>query len=996
MGILEDRHIEGRDESDPKMKGNESAGAGTTKRKELHGTTHVHVLSGTWRDNPHGAVFYAYKIGFSCDSELYSSFVLLTESKLDDDVANVKVDLYLLDKMAKSSVIPCGEVHLGSDQIKRAMHFHELLFNGLFGKLFQGSKASGFQREFLLQGDNDLLWSTSYIYLILPLESTNVVDHDSWRINWKGIDSCVSAVEFMRNSAWLSAEQSRSKYRSSIGNPSSVGESCSGEDTIHLANCSLSTENLKEAVVMSIHTGRIYYVRDILVNSTSESPFDSSADGALSKYTSFADYFNKKYGIELFYPGQPLLLLKQTHNPFNLLSDSEASALRRKMLSNSNPVDSKRQNHVHMPPELLVCIDIQLSILRALYLIPSLIHRMESLMLACQLRKEIAYNLETFHMPSSLILEALTTLRCCEDFSSERLELLGDSVLKYAVTCHLFLKYPQKHEGKLSGQRQSTICNANLHRLGTNRKLHEYIRDSAFEPRRWVAPGQLSAHPVPCSHGVDTSEVPLDSRYHTVDETVILGKSCDRGHRWLVSKSIADCVEAVIGAYYVGGGLMAALHMMRWLGIEAELEPCYVDKAINLASDRFCSQKVNQVTALESKLGYDFSTKGLLLEAITHFTEQVNGLGYCYERLEFLGDAVLDVLITWHLYQNHTDIDPGELTDLRSASVNNENFAQVSVRRNLYQHLQHRSESISKQITEYVTLVMDAEDSKSLQGRQCPKVLGDLVESIAGAILIDTKLNVEEVWRIFFPLLSPIVTPDNLELPPFRELNELCDCLGYFFKEHCINDKDVVLAELRLQLDDILLIGEGIGKTKKAAKGQAALYLLKGLEKRGMSYDTCVLKRKKQELPDFRSGLVNMKFSVIKGNHISHKKQKVSQFPFGENGAPGAAIPVIAAVKAEKGGPRNSLYELCKKLQWPMPSFQTIEEKSRLPFEFGEGSNKKTGFNSFMSKISLLIPDSGVMEATGEQRADKKSSQDSAALHLLYELEEQGKLVISC
>ncbi|XP_021756558.1 endoribonuclease Dicer homolog 3-like [Chenopodium quinoa] len=991
MDILDDHHIEGRDEIDPKVKCNESAGAGTTKRKELHGTVHVNALSGTWRDNPHGAVFHAYKIDFSCDCELYPGFVLLTELKLDEDVANTKVDLYLLDKMVKSSVMPCGEVHLESDQIRRAMRFHELLFNGLYGKLFLGSKASGVNREFLLQRDNDLLWSTSYIYLILPIKSLDIVDDGSWSIDWKGIDSCVSVVEFMRNSAWLSAEQSGAQYRSSIGDPSSAGGA--GENTVHLANRSLSIENLEETVVMSIHTGRIYYVREVLVNTSAESPFDSNVDGAPSKYTSFADYFSKKYGIVLFYPGQPLLLLKQTHNPFNLLSDSEASALRRKMLSSGDLVDSKRQNHVHMPPELLVCIDIQLSTLRALYLIPSLIHRLESVMLACQLRKEIAYN---FRMPSSLILEALTTLRCCEDFSSERLELLGDSVLKYVVSCHVFLKSPYEHEGKLSGQRQSTICNANLHKLGTKRKLHEYIRDSAFEPRRWVAPGQLSVHPVPCSHGVDTSEVPLDSRFHTIDENTVLGKSCDKGHRWLVSKSIADCVEAVIGAYYVGGGLMAALHMMKWLGIEAELGPGYVDKAINLASDRSCIQKVDQITALESKLGYDFSTKGLLLEAITHLTEQESGVGYCYERLEFLGDAVLDVLITWHLYQNHTDIDPGELTDLRSASVNNENFAQVSVRRNLYQHLQLSSESISKQITEYVTLVMDAEDSKSLQGRQCPKVLGDLLESIAGAILIDTKLNVEEVWRIFFPLLSPIVTPDNLELPPFRELNELCDRLGYFFKEHCINDKDVVLAELRLQLEDILLIGEGIGKTKKAAKGQAALYLLKGLDNKGMSYDKCVLKRKKQELNDVSSGLIDMKFSVMKSKHTSHKKQKVSQLPCGDNEAPDAAIPVIAAVKTDKGGPRNSLYELCKRLQWPMPSFETTEQKSRSPIEFGEGSDKRTGFNGFTSKISLLIPDSGVMEAMGEQRADKKSSQDSAALHLLYELEQQGKLVINC
>lgn len=72
------------------------------------------------------------------------------------------------------------------------------------------------------------------------------------------------------------------------------------------------------------------------------------------------------------------------------------------------------------------------------------------------------------------ILEALTTLRCHDDFSMERLELLGDSVLKYTVSCHLFLKYPKKHEGQLTSCRTLAICNSNLHRLGINRKLQVF------------------------------------------------------------------------------------------------------------------------------------------------------------------------------------------------------------------------------------------------------------------------------------------------------------------------------------------------------------------------------------------------------------------------------------------------------------------------------------------------------------------------------------------
>lgn len=84
---------------------------------------------------------------------------------------------------------------------------------------------------------------------------------------------------------------------------------------------------------------------------------------------------------------------------------------------------------------------------------------------------------------------------------------------------------------------------------------------------------------------------------------------------------------------------------------------------------------------------------------------------------------MLDLLITWHYYQKHSDIDPGELTDLRSASVNNENFAQVAVRRNLQQHLQHCSGLLMSQIAEYVKFLSESHDTgKSLHGNKGPKV----------------------------------------------------------------------------------------------------------------------------------------------------------------------------------------------------------------------------------------------------------------------------------
>ncbi|KAM3218378.1 endoribonuclease Dicer 3a [Capsicum annuum] len=981
------------------------SGAGTTKLKELHGTACISALSGTWGDDPNGEVYHVYKMNFPCNIEevKYSSFILLLQSELDYDVGNVEVELFLVSKFVKSSVTHCGKVHLDAQQVAKAKTFQELFFNGLFGKLFIKSLDG---RKFLLD-TKESLWKPSNMYLLLPLDPVDS-SCEPYRVDWGGIESSVSVVEFLKNNAWLSAEKSETKRKNSLVDrtASFVGD-LDQTDLIHFANISISRSRLKDMVVVAIHTGRIYSVLEAVANTSSESPFEVDSEATVSPFSSFADYFHKQYGIVLVYPGQPMLLLKQSHNAYNLLVDfkKEAGISCGPKSKDSTMVVQKPQNNVHMPPELLVCIDIRIDILKSFYLLPSLMHRLESLMLASQLRKEISHSGD-LHISSSLILEALTTLRCNESFSMERLELLGDSVLKYAVSCHLFLKYPKKHEGQLTGQRSQAITNSALHKLGTNQHLQGYIRDGAFDPRRWTAPGQLSLRLFTCEHGVETSEVPLDEKFQTEDK-VVVGKHCDRGHRWMGSKTISDCVEALIGAYYVGGGLVAALKLMKWLGVKAELEPSLVEDAISTASLYSYTPKAKDIDDLELKLAYKFSVKGLLLEAITHATVQELDVGYSYQRLEFLGDAVLDILITWYLYQKHKDIDPGELTDLRSASVNNDNFAYAAVRSDLHVHLQHRSGYLESEISLFVKSVSN---SCSLQGNKAPKVLGDLVESIAGAVLIDTKLNLDEVWKIFKPLLSPIVTPDKLELPPLRELIELCDSLGYFLKDHCVVKGDSVNAELRLQLKDELLVAEGSGQTRKNAKAQAALKLLKDLEKKGISskkrneetslvdvpqslgFDGDICSQANTTCPDMDTCKKQKKICL---NLKTEKAQSVQSDCFTSACHSNQDIQAIRPINMRRGGPRMSLYDLCKKLQWPMPSFESVERKSKSLIECGEGADKRRVYNSFASQISLTIPDYGVIELTGDERADKKSSLDSAALCMLYELERQGKIAIA-
>ncbi|ONM05636.1 dicer-like 102 [Zea mays] len=892
------------------------SGPGTTKRKELHGTINVHGLSGNWIHESETVILNAYTFDFRCDQEgeLYAGFVLLMESVLDDDVARSEIDLFLIpNKMVYTTMTPCGKIQLNKEQLCKGKLFQEFFFNGIFGRLFHGSRTDELQREFIFTKGHEIQWGSDNMYLLLPLRNSSQIQHDP-NIYWEAVESCSGTVEQLRN---LYLEDGNLNHE----NLCSHKRSNKGEDIIHLANKSLHFSTVKDSVVLSLHTGRIYSVLDLILDKTADDSFDEMYNGKASPFASFVDYYHQKYGIVIQHPGQPLLLLKQSHNAHNLLF----SKMKYQDGSTGNPLlVEKEQIHARVPPELLIHIDVATDILKSFYLLPSVMHRVQSLMLASQLRSNISY---IQRIPSSLILEAITTLRCCESFSLERLELLGDSVLKYVIGCDLFLRYPMKHEGHLSDMRSKAVCNATLHKHGIWQSLQGYIRDAAFDPRRWVAPGQISLRPFPCNCGIETAFVPFNGGYISDDPSFVVGKPCDRGHRWMCSKTVSDCVEALVGAYYVGGGIAAAIWVMRWFGIDVRCDMELVQKAkYNSNASRMCYlSKIKDIEELEAKLKYNFSVKGLLLEAISHPSVQELGVDYCYQRLEFLGDSVLDLLITQHLYATHTDVDPGELTDLRSASVSNENFAQAVVRNNIHNHLQHGSGILLEQVTEYVrsNLEYHGKENQFLQQATCkaPKVLGDIMESITGAIFIDVNFDVDLVWKIVEPLLSPMITPDKLALPPYRELLELCSHLGCFIESKCTSEGEELIIEMKVQLRDEQLIAQGHDRNGKTAKANAAARILVDMKKRGLSLKQCISKANQL---DIVSSKLQSELTNLESRHdCPHMNGTLSL------GLSSARAAVVLPLKMDKGGPRTALFRLCKSLQWPIPEFEFVEQRFR-------------------------------------------------------------------
>lgn len=171
----------------------------------------------------------------------------------------------------------------------KAKLFQEFFFNGLFGKLFHRSSPATKQREFLLTKETSQLWGQSYMYLVLPLETLNDSNNESWTINWRGISSCVSVVEFLKKNALVGAQHCNGDTRNSLPSRSSLsGTGGNSSQIFHFADCSVDEKNITDMVVVAIHTGKIYSVFEVLSDTSAESPFESP------QYNTYAEYFQKK------------------------------------------------------------------------------------------------------------------------------------------------------------------------------------------------------------------------------------------------------------------------------------------------------------------------------------------------------------------------------------------------------------------------------------------------------------------------------------------------------------------------------------------------------------------------------------------------------------------------------------------------------------------------------------------------------------------------------
>ena len=181
-----------------------------------------------------------------------------------------------------------------------------------------------------------------------------------------------------------------------------------------------------------------------------------------------------------------------------------------------------------------------------------------------------------------------------------------------------------------------------------------------------------------------------------------------------------------------------------------------------------------------------------------------NNISECYERLEFLGDAILDLVVSEFLYNHNSDLNEGELTRMRSNYV---------CKQALYAY------SMELGLDQYIKLGVGAELSR----RELDSVIADVFESFIGALYLDQGLEIVKKF-LTKTVISHIESGDIFFYDYKSSLKQLCDrnCQDIYYElikeEGEPHDKTFTMAVI---INDEMC-GTGSGGSKKEAEQNAA------------------------------------------------------------------------------------------------------------------------------------------------------------------------------
>ncbi|MFH1188742.1 MAG: ribonuclease III [bacterium] len=225
------------------------------------------------------------------------------------------------------------------------------------------------------------------------------------------------------------------------------------------------------------------------------------------------------------------------------------------------------------------------------------------------------------------------------------------------------------------------------------------------------------------------------------------------------------------------------------------------------------------IQQLEAEIGIVFQNKDILKEALTHRSYLNENVVWKYrhnERLEFLGDAVLEIIVTDHLFRQFPDKEEGDLTTYRAALVNTKMLC-----------------SIAKEIDIPSVLLMSKGEAKEIYERRGEAILADAVEALIGALYLDNGYDTATsfIERYILTHVDEITVaggkdPKSLVQEKIQEKYRITPTYKVLGEVGPSHDR---LFTVGLFMDETLR-AEGKGHSKQEAETEAAKIFLKEID----------------------------------------------------------------------------------------------------------------------------------------------------------------------
>lgn len=219
----------------------------------------------------------------------------------------------------------------------------------------------------------------------------------------------------------------------------------------------------------------------------------------------------------------------------------------------------------------------------------------------------------------------------------------------------------------------------------------------------------------------------------------------------------------------------------------------------------------SMIQKLSEKIGYVFNDKELLINALTHssFVNE-NKLKYSNnnERLEYLGDAILDAVISDHLYNKYSEVEEGALTKERAVIVCETSLCLCGKKLG---------------IGEYLILGRGEENNG---GRERPSMIADSVEAVIGAVFIDGGWEAAKKTALY--ILEEVIDKASVGQlnKDYKSLvQEKYQAMGETYINYVVTKEQGPDHNKTFYIDLIIngkVLGKGVGKSKKEAEQRAA------------------------------------------------------------------------------------------------------------------------------------------------------------------------------